>query len=127
DDATRAAAVGARLGEGERALAAADQPDPVARGARAGDAARPRARAAAAFAAAGRGQPDRHLGAAHGVAEVDGQLALDVGAPLRARRGGPGPGGRTAPEEAAEQVTEPAGTAAREQVVQVERAALRAA
>src|SRR5690606_13572294 len=122
DDPARAAAVAARLGERERALAAADQTDAAARGAGARGAPRPRPGAATAFAATRRGQPQLHLGAAHGVDEVDPQLALDVGAPPAAR----GRGGARAPaaEQTAEQVTESTGAGgAPEQVVQVEAGA----
>src|SRR6185437_6656100 len=129
DDPAGAAAVAARLGERERTLAGADEARARARRADVRAGARPSARAAAGLAAAGRRQPDRHLGAADGVDEVDRQLGLDVGAPTAARgRGGAcAPTTATAAEQAAEEVAEPARAArlaacarVAEQVVQVE-------
>src|SRR5205823_14256862 len=63
DDPAGAAAVATRLGERERPLAGADEPRARARRADVRTGAGPRTRAAAGLTAAGRRQPDRHLGA----------------------------------------------------------------
>ena len=118
----RAAAVGARLGERERALVAADQAAARAGGALPRGRARPCAAAGARLAAAGGREPDRHLGTLHRLREVDPQLALDVRTALPAGRRRPRATAAGPTEDAAEQVAQPGtGTAGvAEQVAHVE-------